>query len=358
MAASLFAVGGSSVSMQSVIETGDEAALEELLSCPGAGVGEALAASRGDIVLLGAGGKIGPTMARMARRALDEVGSDARVIAVSRFSDPSARDQLAAVGVETRVADLAEPSSYASLPDAGAMFFLAAMKFGTTGQEHRTWWSNAAIPTLVADRYRGVPSVIYSTGNVYPLAPITHGGSTETDAPAPVGEYAQSCLARERIFTNAAHSWQTPTTIFRLNYACEFRYGVIADIALKIAADQPIDVSMPAVNVVWQGDVSSWALRSIELASVPPRILNATGPETIPVRRLATMLAHAMGRSATLVNSESTDALLSDAGQCFGLYGYPTVPTRTLINWVADWVSGGGRQLGKTTKFQQREGKF
>ena len=298
--------------MQSVIEAGDEAALEELLSRPGAGVGAALTALRGDIVLLGAGGKIGPTMARMARRALDEAVSAARVIAVSRFSDASTRDPIAAIGVETRVADLAEPSSYALLPDACAMFSLAAMKFGTMGQEHRTWWSNAAIPTLVADRYRGVPSLVYSNGSVYPLTPVTHGGSIETDTPEPVGEYAQSCLARERIFTNAAHSSQTPTTIFRLNYACEFRYGVIAEIAMKIAAGRPIDVSMPAVNVAWQGDVSLWALRSIELASVPPRILNARGPETIPVRRLATMLAHAMDRSATLVNSESTDALLSD----------------------------------------------
>ena len=351
-------MNGLSGRAQSPIQAGDEAALDELLSRPGAGVGAALSALRGDIVLLGAGGKIGPTMARMARRALDEVGSAARVIAVSRFSDPSTRDQLAAIGVETHVADLAAPSSYAFLPDAGGMFFLAAMKFGTTGQEHRTWWSNASIPTLVADRYRGVPSLVYSTGNVYPLTAVTLGGSIETDAPAPVGEYAQSCLARERIFTNAAHSWQTPTTILRLNYACELRYGVMADLAMKIAADQPIDVSMPAVNVAWQGDVSSWALRSIELASVPPRILNATGPETVSVRRLATLLADAMGRSARLVNSESSDALLSDAGECFALYGYPTVPTRTLITWVADWVTGGGRQLGKATKFQQREGKF
>jgi nucleoside-diphosphate-sugar epimerase len=294
----------------------------------------------------------------MARRAIDEVGSSARVIAVSRFSEASTRDELAADGVETHVADLSEPTNLAALPDAGAMFFLAAMKFGTTGQEHRTWWSNAAIPALVADRYRGVPSLVYSTGNVYPLTPATQGGSIETDTPAPVGEYAQSCLARERIFTHAALSWGTPTTILRLNYACELRYGVIADIATKIAANQPIDVSMPAVNVVWQGDVSSWALRSIELASVPPRILNATGPETISVRRLATMLADAMNRDVVFENSEASDALLSDAGECFGLYGYPSVPTRTLITWVADWVAGGGRQLGKATKFQQREGRF
>ncbi|WP_219816427.1 NAD(P)-dependent oxidoreductase [Arthrobacter sp. 4R501] len=336
----------------------DEGILDEWLSRPGEQVGQALAAVGGDIVLLGAGGKIGPTMARMARRALDEVGSSAKVIAVSRFSESPVRDQLAEVGVETQVADLSDPRCYASLPDGGAIFYLAAMKFGTTGQEHLTWWSNAAIPALVADRYRGVPAVVYSTGNVYPLTPLAYGGSVESDLPQPLGEYAQSSLARERIFTNAAHTWGTPTTIFRLNYACELRYGVIADIATKIAAGEPVDVSMPAVNVAWQGDISSWALRSVELAGIPPRILNSTGPETIPVRRLALLLATEMGQVAHFTGTEAPDALLSDAGECFDLYGYPTVPARRLISWVAEWVTGGQRQLGKATKFQQRGGKY
>lgn len=336
----------------------DEAALEHLLSQPAPGVGDALAAVGGDIVLLGAGGKIGPSMAVMARRALDEVGSSARVVAVSRFSDETARRHLEESGVVVQSADLAAPESYATLPDAAAMFYLAAMKFGTTGQEHRTWWSNAAMPAMVADRYRAVPSVVYSTGNVYPLTPLSYGGSVETDEPAPLGEYAQSCLARERIFTNAAHTWGTPTTIFRLNYACEARYGVIADIAATIAAGEPVDVTMPAVNVAWQGDVNAWALRSLELAAVPPRVLNATGPETVPVRRLAGWLAQDMGMEVNLVGEESTDALLSDASECAELYGYPTVPLRRLVRWVGEWVAGGGRQLGKATKFQQRQGKY
>ncbi|MPV36478.1 NAD-dependent epimerase/dehydratase family protein [Georgenia subflava] len=336
----------------------DESALDELLSRPSPGVGEALAAAGGDIVLLGAGGKIGPTMARMARRALVDVGSDARVIAVSRFSDAAVREELGEQGIEVRSADLAEPTSYRDLPDAAAMFYLAAMKFGTTGQEHRTWWSNAAMPALVADRYRGVPSVVYSTGNVYPLSPLAHGGSLESEPAAPVGEYAQSCLARERIFTNAAHEWGTPTTIFRLNYACELRYGVIADIAVKIAAGEPVDVTMPAVNVAWQGDVNAWALRSLELAAVPPHILNATGPETVSVRRLATWLAEEMDAEVTFTGTESDDALLNDASECHERYGYPSVPLRRLVRWVGQWVADGGRQLGKATKFQQREGKY
>jgi len=335
-----------------------EAALDEALSIPAPGVGKALAAVNGDIVLLGAGGKIGPTMALMARRALDEVGSDAKVIAVSRFSDPAVRDLLTNAGIEVQRADLSVSENYADLPDAGAMFFLAAMKFGTTGAEHTTWWSNAAIPAMVADRYRGVPSLVYSTGNIYPLSPLARGGSLESDSPEPLGEYAQSCLARERIFTNAAHTWDTPVSIFRLNYACELRYGVIADIAVKIADGEPIDVSMPAVNVVWQGDVTSWALRSIELAGVPPHILNATGPETVSVRRLATWLAEDMNMSVEFTGTESADALLADASQCHERFGYPSVPLRRLVRWVGQWVGEGGRQLGKATKFQQREGKY
>ena len=336
----------------------DEASLDALLSEPAPGVGEALAAAGGDILLLGAGGKIGPSMALMARRALDDIGSSARVIAVSRFSDAAVRAQLEDSGIVVHSADLADPASYADLPDAAAMFYLAAMKFGTTGQEHRTWWSNAAMPAMVADRYRGVPSVVYSTGNVYPLTPLAYGGSVESDEPLPLGEYAQSCLARERIFTNAAYEWDTPTTIFRLNYACELRYGVIADIALKIAAGEPVDVTMPAANVVWQGDVNAWALRSLELAATPPHILNATGPETVPVRRLAGWLAEDMGMDVEIVGEESSDALLSDASECIERFGYPTVPLRRLVRWVGQWVADGGRQLGKATKFQQREGKY
>ncbi len=336
----------------------DETELEELLSRPSPGVGAALAAAGGDIVILGAGGKIGPTMARMARRALDDVGSTAEVVAVSRFSDQGVVERLREWGVRVRRVDLADHASYGDLPDAAAMFYLAATKFGTTGAEHRTWWSNAAVPAMVADRYRGVPSMVYSTGNVYPLTPLSHGGATESDSPAPVGEYAQSCLARERIFTHAAHEWGTPTTIFRLNYACELRYGVVADLATQIAAGAAVDVTMPAVNVAWQGDTTAWALRSLELAGVPPRVLNATGPETVPVRRLATWLAEDMGVDLVLTGQEADDALLSDAADCHAEFGYPTVPLRRLVRWVAHWVSGGGRQLGKATKFQQREGRY
>lgn len=339
-------------------EPRDDRGLDDLLSRPTPGVGSVLEAAGGDILLLGAGGKIGPTMALMARRALDEAGSDARVIAVSRFSDPGTRDMLQGAGIVVQQADLAEPRNYRELPDAAAIYYLAATKFGTTGEEARTWWSNASIPTLVADRYRGVPSVVYSTGNVYPLHPMAHGGATEDDPTDPVGEYAQSCLARERIFTHASRTWDTPATIFRLNYACELRYGVIADIATTIAAGEAVDVSMPAVNVVWQGDVIAWALQSLSLADTPPSVLNATGPETAPVRRLATWIGQDMGIEPRITGEESEDALLADASACHDIFGYPSVPLRRLVRWVSNWVASGGRALHKPTKFQQREGAF
>ncbi|MDO5535602.1 MAG: NAD-dependent epimerase/dehydratase family protein [Propionibacteriaceae bacterium] len=335
-----------------------EAQLDDLLSVPSTELGNTLDALGGDIVFLGAGGKIGPTMALMARRSLDLVGSDARVHAVSRYSDPTTAEALEQQGLVVHRADLADPGVYADLPDAAGVYYLAAMKFGTAGAEAQTWWSNASIPTLVASRYRGVPTMVYSTGNVYPLTRVGDGGSVESDPLGPIGEYAQSCLARERVFTHAASMWGTPVSIFRLNYACELRYGVIADIATKIAAGEPVDVTMPAVNVCWQGDTSAWALQCIEHASNPPFILNATGPETVSVRRLAHWLADDMGTEVTLVGEESSTALLNDASLCHRLYGYPSVALRQLVSWVAQWVAGGGRQLGKATKFQQRDGAY
>ncbi|WIY00962.1 NAD-dependent epimerase/dehydratase family protein [Amycolatopsis mongoliensis] len=336
----------------------DEDQLEDLLSAPLEGVGTDLAALGGDVVLLGAGGKIGPTMTLMARRALDAAGSTATVHAVSRWSEPDVRDSLERQGVRTHSAELGDPDSVRTLPDAAGVFHLAALKFGTTGAEQRMWWTNAAIPAMVADRYRGVPTVVYSSGNVYPLTPLAHGGCTERDEPRPNGEYAQSCLARERVFAAASERWGTPTVMFRLNYACELRYGVLADIATRIAGGRPVDVTMPAVNVVWQRDVSAWALRSILLADPAAPVLNATGPETIPVRRIASLLAEAMAADVEFTGSEAPDALLNDAGDCFARFGYPSLAARTLIAWTAEWVRGGGRQLGKATKFEQRQGRY
>lgn len=337
---------------------GNEAELEELLSRPTPAVVEQLSKLDGDLVLLGTGGKVGPSLAMMARRALDEAGSSSRVIGVSRWSDADVRQRVEDQGIQTVSADLADPDAYAALPDAAAMLFLVGHKFGSSGDSSRTWWMNSTVPALAANRYRGVPTVVYSTGNVYPLRPTSLGGASESDPTGPVGAYAQSCLAREQMFTHAGHAWGTPSVIYRLNYAVELRYGVIADIASKILAGEPVDVTMPAVNVVWQGDSNAWTLASLRIADPSATILNATGPETISTRRIAGLLGELLEREVTITGSESSDALLNDASWCHSQFGYPSVPVQQVIEWVAAWLRGGGRQLGKATKFQQREGNF
>ncbi len=332
--------------------------LDDQLSRPGPGVAEALATTDGDIVVLGAGGKVGPTLARMVRRALDEAGSSRRVLAVSRWSDAQTRERIASWGVEPVTADLADPGAYADLPDAGAVYYLAGQKFGTSGREHLTWWMNGVVPGLAAARYRGVPTVVYSSGNIYPFVPAHSGGCTEKDRPGPVGAYAQSCLAREQAFTYAAEAWGTPVSIYRLNYAVELRYGVLADLATTISEGRPVDVTMGAVNAVWQRDSTEWSVRSLEHAATTPYLLNGTGPETASTRALALELGERMGREVELIGEEAPGALLNDAARCFATYGYPQVPLRQALAWVADWVGQGGRQLGKATKFQTRDGRF
>lgn len=335
-----------------------EAELDELLSQPTPGVVATLSKVDGDIVILGGGGKVGPTMARMARRALDEAGSTSNVISVSRWSDKAAAATLRSHGIETVAADLGNPDSWANLPDAGAVMYLLGHKFGSTANPSITWWINAVVPGFCASRYRGVPTVAYSTGNVYPLRPTNAGGATEVDPIGPVGMYAQSCAAREQAFAQAAERWGTPTTIYRLNYACELRYGVIADIAQTIAAGQPVDVTMPAVNVIWQRDSNAWSWQALSLASTPAEIINGTGPETLSTRYIAEQLAREAGWDLEITGEEADTALLSNAAKCHALFGYPSVAPATIIEWVAAWVSGGGRALGKPTKFQRRDGGF
>lgn len=336
----------------------DEDELDAHLSEPTPCVVEALTSLHGDLVILGAGGKIGPSLARMAARALAASGSAASVYAVSRWADERARLVAERAGVRTVAADLSDPESYGALPDAGAVVFLTGQKFGTNGNESGTWWSNAAIPTFTAGRYRRVPTVVYSTGNVYPLRPLTAGGSTEHDPVGPIGQYAQSCLAREQLFSHAAVRWQTPICIYRLNYAIELRYGVIADIGVKILSGEEIDVTMPAVNVVWQRDSNVWTLRALALCSTPPRVLNATGPETISVRQIATILGRVLDTPVRFRGQEADDALLNDASECHALFGYPSVTVLQAIDWVAQWLLQGGRQLAKATKFAQRDGTY
>lgn len=335
-----------------------EEELDELLSRPTVAVIEQLSGFDGNLVLLGGGGKVGPSLARMARRALDEAGNPSRVISISRWSDEQARQQMEDHGIDVVSADLSQPSAWKDLPDASAVFYLLGHKFGSASAQSLTWWLNAVVPGMCADRYRGVPTVAYSTGNVYPLQPARLGGSYESDEVAPVGTYAQSCSAREQAFLHGAEMWGTPTVIYRLNYAAELRYGVYADIASTLAAGEPVDVTMPLANVVWQADSNAWTLLSLGIADKEPAIINATGPETLSIRWIAERLAERGGWELEFTGEEADTALLSNAVKCHSLFGYPTMTPLQLIDWVAAWVSGGGRQLGKPTKFQQREGKF
>lgn len=332
--------------------------LEALLAEPSARLVEDVRDLEGPLLLLGAGGKMGPSLAMLARNALDAAGNRAEVIAVSRFSDQAAERRLQSAGVRTLRADLLDEAQLQALPDAPNVVYMAAMKFGTTGQEGLTWAMNTYLPGRVAERYRDARIVAFSTGNVYPLTPVTSGGPTEDDPPDPVGEYAQSVLGRERIFRYFSERYGTPVVMIRLNYANELRYGVLVDLALAVRDGQPIDLAMGNVTVIWQGDANEVTLRAFGMTSSPPSVLNLTGPETASVRRLAERLGARMGKTPVFVGEEQGTALLNDASRCHARFGYPRVALNTMIDWIADWVAAGGETHGKPTKFQVRSGEF
>ena len=333
----------------------DEDELEERLSRPTPALTASLARVPGDVMVLGAGGKMGPSLARMARRADPE----RRVLAVSRWTNRAAAAALESHGVETIGADLLDPRELAALPDAPNIVFMAGQKFGTSGNPAGTWAMNAAVPAFVAERFAGVRTVVFSTGNVYPLSPPERGGSSESDPPAPVGEYAFSCLARERIFAAAALRHRTPTAIVRLNYAHDLRYGVLSDLALRIVRGEPIDLGMGWVNVIWQGDANVFALAALAHAAEPePFIVNVAGAETLRVAGLARTLGERLGVEPVLAGAEGRDALLSDSSRMRTLLEHPLLPTDTLLDWVAGWVRDGGSLLGKPTSFERRDGRF
>lgn len=335
-----------------------EDALNERLSRPAEALVQSLAQTQGDIVVLGVGGKMGPTLAVMARRALDRMDSERRVIGAARFSDSDVRDYLAANGVETVACDLLDREAVAQLPWAPNVIYMAGQKFGTTGSPERTWAMNALVPAHVAAHYSGARTVVFSTGCVYPTTPIVRGGSQEQDALEPLGEYANSCVARERMFDFYSRRDATPILHFRLNYAIDLRYGVLLDIARKIWNDAPIDVTMGHVNVIWQGDANAWALQSLLLTTSPPTPLNITGPETLSVRALALEFGRLMNRSPQFTGQEAGTALLSNASRAFAHFGYPTVSLGQMLNWVAEWVQKQGKTLDKPTHFEVRDGNY
>lgn len=335
-----------------------EAELDELLSRPNEGDVAAVRELHDPLVLLGVGGKMGPTLARRAARAAQEAGVKLRVIGVSRFTDPGTRSQLEEWGVETVSADLLDAAQLAALPDSENVLFMTGRKFGSTGAESLTWAMNVFVPALVAQRYGTARIVAFSSGNVYPLVPVVSGGATEKTAPSPVGEYAQSALGRERMFEYGSLRYGTPVTILRLNYAVELRYGVLLDIGNKVFGRQEIDVSMGAVNVIWQGDANSVALRSFRLCSSPPAVLNLTGPETLSVRWVADRFGRYFGIEPLVTGVEEENALLNNAARCHREFGYPRVSVDEVIEWTAQWIGMGGRTLDKPTHFETRDGKF
>lgn len=332
--------------------------LETALSAPPQYLIEALAKLEGDILVLGVGGKMGPTLARMAQRASERAGTKRRVIGVSRFGSGAEQKRLEQHGVATIRCDLLDDAALAALPDAPNVVYMAGMKFGSTGKEGLTWAMNTFLPGRVCQRFARSRIVAFSTGNLYGIGPIARGGSIESDPLNPTGDYAMSCVGRERMFEHFSQTLKIPVTIIRLNYACELRYGVIPDLAQRIWNDQPIDLAMGHFNVIWQGDANAMSLAAFGIAQSPPTVLNVTGPELLSVRRVSEQLAERMGKRVQFVGSESSDALLNNAQLSHSLYGYPTVRTAQMIDWVADWIARGGPTLGKPTHFEARDGKF
>ncbi len=335
------------------------AELEERLSRPTEADAAAMAALNGDLLILGVGGKMGPSLARLARRAADLAGTRNRVVAVARFSNGSLPAELATCGIETITCDLLEPGALHSLPEIPNVIFMAARKFETAGAEHLTWTMNTFLPGLVAERYRNSRIVAFSTGNVYPLRSVSEGGAVESTPVGPVGEYAQSVLGRERMFENGSMRWGTRVVLLRLNYAVELRYGVLADIGRAVFERRPIFLSMAHVNVIWQRDANSWCLRSFPYCATPPFVLNITGPETLSVRDVATEFGRHFGiEPVFLPDAEGSTALLNNADKAQTLFGSPTVSPATMIEWIAAWIREGGATLNKPTHFQTRDGKF
>ena len=336
-----------------------EAELEEALATPSAGLIDDLARGAGDLVILGAGGKMGPTLAMLARRGMDAAGrkGDA-VYAVSRFGDAAIRDRLENAGVKVVSFDLIENDDFSSLPDAPNVVFMVGAKFGAATNASWAWEVNAALPDRVARRYRDSAISVLSTGNVYPFLPASSGGAAEEVQPAPIGEYAQSCLGRERVFEFGAQERGTRVAIIRLNYAVDLRYGVLADIGSAVHAGQPVSVATANVNVIWQGYANEVVLRSLVHASTEPFTINLTGPELLSVESIARRFGTLFDREVEIVDEPQSTALLSDARRCMALFGYPSVSAEELIRMQADWIGAALPMIAKPTKWAVRDGKF
>jgi nucleoside-diphosphate-sugar epimerase len=332
--------------------------LEDRLSEPTPVVIDTLSRLDGDLIVLGAGGKMGPSLVRMARRASDAAGVRRRILAVSRFSCAQAEAYLQAHGIETRRCDLLDPAQLEHLPDAVNIVYMPGFKFGSTGQEARTWAMNAYLPGLICHKYRHSRIVVFSSGNVYGMTPVALGGSRESDVPQPLGEYSMSVLGRERLFEFFSRRLELPVVLLRLNYAAELRYGVLVDIAQRVRDGKLIDLTMGHVNVIWQGDANAVALQALGWTTSPPRVLNVAGPELLSVRRVAEQFGTLLGQRVVFQGQESAEAFLSNAQQAHRWFGYPRVSVAQVMEWIAAWMRAGGVHLNKPTHFEVRNGVF
>ncbi len=330
-------------------------ALEDFMTEPSPELVADLALAPGDILVLGVAGKMGPTLARMAKRAAPE----RRVIGVARFSDARAREALERAGIEAVPCDLLDREAMQALPRCPNVVFMAGMKFGSTGQQPLTWAMNVHVPALVAETFRQSRIVAFSTGCVYPFVPVDSGGPTEeVEAVPPPGDYAYSCLGRERMFQHFSNLYGTPGRLIRLNYAIDMRYGVLHDVALKVRNGEAIDLSMGHANVIWQGDANAAALRCLAHATAPTSPLNVTGPETISIRWLAQIFGRLFGREPVLAGTESPVGWLNNAARMNAELGYPRVPLMTMIEWTADWLQRAMPTLNKPTHYEVRDGRY
>ncbi|WJH37246.1 NAD(P)-dependent oxidoreductase [Paenibacillus aurantius] len=332
--------------------------LEQVMAKPSARLIEDMKNLEGDIMLLGVGGKMGPSLAKLIMNALKEAGVEKTVYGVSRFSEAGLKDELEAYGLKTIACDLLDEASLQALPEVKNVIYMAGTKFGTTGREYFTWAMNAYLPGRVAEKFKNSRIVVFSSGNVYPHSPVALGGTSEAVTPNPVGEYGQSCLGRERVFEYFSHRYETPVLIYRLNYAIDMRYGVLLELAKSVKEGKPIELAMGHFNCIWQGDANEIAIRSLLHCESPANKLNVTGPETISVRYAATELGKRLGIEPKFTGQEAETALLSNASKCMQLFGYPSVSLLQMIDWMAEWVEHEGVTINKPTHFQQREGKY
>ncbi|HVZ45186.1 MAG TPA: NAD(P)-dependent oxidoreductase [Ramlibacter sp.] len=333
----------------------NEAALDDYLSIPSRALVADLAAIDGDVLVLGAGGKMGPTLARLARNALP---ASRKVTAVARFTEDGVREKLEAGGIATIACDLLDAGAVRALPGHRNVVFMAGRKFGAGGDPALTWSMNAYVPALVAEAFRESRIAAFSTACVYPFVPVTGQGAAEEVAPTPPGEYANSCVGRERMFEYFSQRHGTPGRLLRLSYAIDMRYGVLADVAAKVWRGESVDVTMGHVNVIWQGDANEQALRSLRVATTPTSPLNVSGPQTLSIRWLAQEFARVLDREARITGEEAPTAWLVNTTRAEQLFGYPRVSLRTMIEWVADWVRREQRSFGKPTKFENRDGNY